>query len=300
MHSFPVSLALVSLFVPLLGLAGCGGAGSTAAPPSAQAGEKYPIVLRRELPPGKSYQLRVKDESTEHTVVSLQGKVVKDQTKTTLLSFVGSQQALSGGRDQPTDYVVEELTRTADGQKTALLPPGSKIAARPAGKEWQYTVEGQPAAEDVNNALQKLFGSSAGGPTDDDVFGSKQPRAVGESWSVDLTSFPADEKIELNPDGASGSTRFVTQRNVDGVACQELQADLSVPKVTLKGLPEGAKVLSVSLTGHFLGLYPVDTRLPSPSQGLAMDMKFKMEIASPQGPATVEASVHSDHTQNRN
>ena len=102
MHSYPVSLSLVALFVPLMGLAACGGASSTAASPSAQATDKYPIVLRRDLEPGKSYRLQIKDESKEHSVTSFAGKVVEDKNTTRLFSFVGSQKALSGKSTGPS------------------------------------------------------------------------------------------------------------------------------------------------------------------------------------------------------
>jgi len=299
MKSHSVSLSLVAICLPLLGLTACGGSGSAAASPDAEAGGKHAIVLRRELEPGKSHPLQVKDESSQHTVTSVAGKVAADVSTTTLLSFVGTERALSAGRDQPEEYVVEELTRTTDGKTVELLPKGAKLASKPDGKEWQYELEGKPVSEEVSDALHTLLGRTVGGPTDDEIFGTKQPRAVGESWNVDVNHLPPDEHIAFNPEGASGSMRFVGVRKVGETDCLDLQADLSVPSVSLKGLPEGAKVRSASMTGKFAGLFPADIKLASPSQSMVIDVKLQMEVAAPQGAVVVDMTVHNDHSQNR-
>jgi hypothetical protein len=193
MHSYRTPLAFVALLVSLSGFVACGSEHSTPVSP-ASANGKYPIALRRELEPGKSYHLRVKDESTEHMVTRVRGQV-NEETKTTVLSFVGAQQALAAGRDQPTDYVVEQLTRTQNGTESVLLPAGAKIACRADGKHWQYTVDGQLASEELANALKTLLGDSIGGPTDDEIFGTNQPRAIGESWPVDVSHLPGDDNV---------------------------------------------------------------------------------------------------------
>jgi len=284
-----------------MGLVACGGASSTAASPGAQASDKYPIVLHRDLEPGKSYRLQVKEESTEHSVTSIAGKVVDEKNTTTLFSFVGSEKTLSAGRDQPGEYVVEELTQTANGAQAALLPAGAKISANPVGKQWQYTVEGKPVSEQATKALEALLGSTVGGSDDDEViFGSKLPRAIGESWPVDVHHLPTDENIVYNPEGASGSTRLVGLRKLDGVDYLEIQGELSVPSVVLKGLPEGAKLVSGGVSGHFVGMVPADAKVPSSSLAFTIDVKLKMEAPSPRGPVTVDMTVHKDHSQKRN
>lgn len=294
MSSFSTSFALLLLF----GATACGGASATPAPSSTQATDKYEIVLRRDLEAGKSYRVSIKDDSQEHAVMRVQGKVVSDESKSTLLSFVGTQKLLSAGHDQPAEYVVEELTRTQAGQTVALLPAGSKIAATPVDKKWQYVVEGQAMSEELDEALHTLFGDEIGGPSDDDLFGSKVPRAIGESWNLDISLFQ-DESVKLHPEGATGSTRLLSLRKIDGVECLEIQADLSVPRVTLHGLPEGTKLLEGGMSGHFLGMFPTDRKRPSLSQGMSMDMKMKMEVQSPNGPVLAEMTRHDERTANR-
>ena len=293
-----MSMVRLLLGCLLIGLTACGGAGSGPTAASQKKDQKYPILLEREYEPGKEYRVRIKDGTTETAVMSSQGKLVNETKKLTLLSFVGTRKVLSAGKDQPSEYTVEELSLTTDGPAQVLLPPGTKLLASPVAGKWQYTVEGKPLGEGLDDALGTLLGDRVGGPGDDAIFGTKTPRAVGERWDIDMTKLPDDE-LNFDPAGASGSTRVVALRSVDGVECLEIEAQMSIPKVQLKGLPAEAKFLGASTAARFLGLFPTDTKLPSLSQGMSMDMSFQMEVMSPHGPVQVDAKTLGERTVNR-
>jgi hypothetical protein len=299
LYGFGPAGAALSL-VGLVGLVGCGA--PTAGAVSGAANEttkKYPIQLEREYEPGKQYRVRVKDESNETMVMSNQGQVLNEEKKHEILSFAGTRKTLSPGDDPPTEYVVEELLQSLNGQSQALLPPGTRVMATARDEKWHYTVDGQPVGEVVAGALSDLLGASAGGPGDDQIFGSTTPRAVGERWEVDVANLPEEDEITFDPQGASGFTRVVALRQLDGVECLEIEAQLSLPKVSFKGLPADAKFLGASMTGNFLGLFPTDARLPSISKGMTTDMTAKMEVMSPQGPVMVDMKMHGEKTTNR-
>src|SRR5689334_9272569 len=120
MHRFSVSVIALALSAPLFGLPACSPSSA-----SAPEGGKYRILLERSLELGKQYHLEIKDSSKD--IVLAAGTVVPDQTKTVLLSFVGLQQAQGVGDHQPTEYVVQEMTKTLNGQQLVLLPAGAKI-----------------------------------------------------------------------------------------------------------------------------------------------------------------------------
>jgi hypothetical protein len=292
-----MSLARLLCCVSLTGLTACGGSGSGPAG-AGQKDQKYAILLEREYQPGQEYRVRIQDNTTETAVLSSQGKVVSDTKKLRGLSFSGTRKVLSAGKDQPSEYVIEELSQNKEGQSQVLLPPGTRLQASPVGGKWQYTVDGKPLGEELDDALGTLLGDRTGGPGDDAIFGTKAPRAVGERWSVDMSKLPDDE-ISFDPKAATGSTRVVALRSVEGVECLEIEAEMAIPQLDLKGLPEGAKLLGASMSGRFLGLFPTDTKLPSLSQGMATDMTFKMEVMSPQGPVQVDAKSQTDRTVNR-
>ena len=256
-------------------------------------------MFERAYEPGKEYRLRLKDESNEREVMRSNGQIVKEEDKTKVLSFVGTRKVLSAGEDQPSEYLVEELTQTLNGQASVVLPPGTKILASPAGKEWRYTVEQQPLPKEVDELVGSLFGRTIGGPGDDDIFGTKEPRAVGEQWPVDPARLPADDDIVFDVSKASGSTRVVSLRTVEGVECLEIEAKLSIPKLTLKGFPAEAKMLEATMSGSFLGLFPTDEKRLSLSQGMSLDMAMKMEIMSPSGPIVADMTMHNENTVSR-
>jgi hypothetical protein len=77
-----------------------------------------------------------------------------------------------------------------------------------------------------------------------------------------------------------------------------LAADVAVPSVRLKSLPE-AKVRSAGMSAHFVGAFPIDTKLPSPKQSFSLDLKLELDVASPEGTAAVDMTMRSEHSQSR-
>ena len=301
MYRVSSSNAALGLLLPHLFLIACGG---TPRGPVAgeEAGRKYPIVLNRDEEPGKAYHVRLEEESTKTLVARLQERIVKEENETETFTFVGTRKKLSAGKRQPTEYVVEALTRTSGSQKEALLPAGTTIRATHSAGAWHYTVDGQPLPEDIHAILSSLMGGKTSDDekgTDDAIFGSKEPRAVGERWSVNVAELPVEEEFELDPEGASGSTRVAALRNVDGTECLEIEAELSFPKVRFKALSADAKVHSSAMSARFLGLYPTDTRLPSLSTGMSFELVVSMDVATPQGPVRMDMTAQTAQTTNR-
>lgn len=292
--------SVLGLLLALASPIGCGG--SAAGPGKAavasapeQAGRKYQILLKRQDEPGKQYPTQATDSTISKMVATRQGKLLKEEQERNVLSFSGTRKALAAGVNQPMEYVVQLLSFESDGQKKSLLPAGTKVLRTPVAQQWGYESDGQPVSEEVGVAFSSLFGSVIKATTDDDVFGTKEPRAVGESWSIDLSKL-ADEELAFEPDGASGTTRLVAVRNVGGIECLEIEAELSIPKARLKDAPEGAKMLATKLEGRFYGSFPTDTKLPVLQSGMVMDIDFKMEVPSEQGPIQMDATTRSEQS----
>lgn len=301
MYRVSSSAAVLGLLLPHLFLISCGGTprGPIAAE---EVGTKYPISLNRDEEPGKVYHVRLREESTKTLVARSQGRIVKEENENQTFTFVGTRKKLSAGKRQPTEYVVEELTRTSGSQKDVLLPPGTTIRATHSEAAWRYTVDGQPTPESIHEILSSLMGGKTSDDekgTDDAIFGSKEPRAVGERWSVNVAALPVEEEFEVDLEGASGSTRVAALRNVDGIECLEIEAELSCPKLHLKTMPADANVHSAAMSAQFLGLFPTDTRLPSLSTGMTFELVVSMDVATPQGPVRMDMTAQTAQTTNR-
>jgi hypothetical protein len=279
---------------------GGGGASSTAADaPTEQGVKKYPIVLERSYAPNVKYPVELTHSTTERAVMSAGGAVVGDQTKTKLMSFVGTRTSLAEGKHAPGEFEVTEISIIENGEARLNLPKGTKISRSVEDDSWQYSVDGEPVPEEVAKAFSSLFGGKVNGPGDDDVFGSSVPRAIGERWDIDPTKLPSDEDATLDPEGATGFTKLVGVRDVDGVECLEVEAEVSVPHVTLNNLPPGSKLHGASFTGSFTGLFPTDDSLPSLAQTMAFDMKMQMEVESPKGPVQLDMHMQAEEAMKR-
>ncbi|HEV8245832.1 MAG TPA: hypothetical protein VGP93_08685 [Polyangiaceae bacterium] len=293
----PIAIPLLSL--ALATLTDCSRRALGPAKSGEEAGAKYPIVLERELEPGKEYRVRVQVESTTTRVARSKSKVVKEEKDTKVLTFAGTHRALAAGKNQRAEYVVDELSVVRGGQTQTLLPQRTTILASPVGDSWRYTVDGQPVAEDVHEALASLLGDKTNGPSNDALLGSKAPRAVGERWSVDIIDVPDDYEFAIEREGASGSTRVVALRNVDGVGCLEIAGELSYPKVELKSMPADTKIINAGLSVIFLGLFPTNTKLPPRRTRTIVDLAFTMDGSLPEGPVKWDIVTHSEETTNR-
>lgn len=292
MHRFSVSLVTLALSAASFGVSACSPSSA-----NAPAGGKYRILLERSLELGKQYRVEIKDSSKD--IVLAAGTIVPDQTKTVLLSFVGLQRAQGVGDHQPSEYLVQEMTKTLNGQQLVLLPAGTKIVATPGKDKWSYTVNGKVPAKELDAELRHLFGNQISKASDDAIFGSKMPRAIGESWSVDVSAMPPDDSVTFDAQAASGTTRLVQVRTVGNVECLEVQAELTIPGVQIKGLPAGTQMLSSEMKAYFTGMFPTDHKLPSASQSQEMDMTVKMQVPSPNGIVPVDMEMHTEHSVTR-
>jgi hypothetical protein len=276
---------------------GCGSAETTVAAPKKQA--KYPIQLERDLKPGVAYRVRIEEDTTEHATFTLGGKVVKQDEKTSVLRFVGTRKVLGSGKRPPSEYVVEELTINLGGKAEPILPEGTRIVATPVADQWQYRVDDKPVSEEVDKHLGTLFGRNVSSTSDDDLFGSKVPRAVGESWPAELSKLSADEEIVFEPQDGSGAVRLVAVRTVDGVECLEVEGSLKIKKLSTPGMPADAKVHRAALNGRFLGLFPTALSEPALNTSMEGEMTMQFEVASPKGPVLVDMEMTSRKMRNR-
>lgn len=283
-----VALACTLSFCPA-----CASTGGEAASSAQAPDQKFPIRFEREFEPGKIYKVELLNEERQRMLFSFDEKLVEEQVEHKVLHFWGTQQALAAGRHQPTQYVVEEFTLSEPGKKSELLPSGARIVSRIVGEHWRYEVDGRAPDAELDGHLGSLFGRELSASGDDEVFGSKIPRAVGESWPADVSHLPQSAEISMHAEGASGSVRLAKLRVVDGVQCLQMQADLRVPEVTVRTLAQEATVLRSQLEGKFEGVFPVDIGLPPVNSSMEMQLDVQMQVQAERGPLTLDLTLTS-------
>jgi hypothetical protein len=90
----------------------------------------------------------------------------------------------SSGRATKESHIIAKMNRIKGTAKEVLLTGGTKVVASVKGKEEVYEIDGKPASRELAEALGHVISLSDGGATDDDIFGTKERKKVGDSWSI--------------------------------------------------------------------------------------------------------------------
>jgi hypothetical protein len=154
------------------------------------------------------------------------------------------------------------LVLKSNGKESEPLAKGTRVLATAGEKGTVFEVDGKPVGKDVDQGLS-LFLSLDGNskrPTDDEMFGSKIRRRVGEHWPVNSQSLAASLRVRgmdiRNEDVAGTITLKEVVKDGRGISL------LLAMKIDMRNLKmPGAAGLSIeNASGTVAGsvLMPVD------------------------------------------
>ena len=253
-------LALASLFL-LPGL------------PLLAAEDDYVIRLTRPTRVGDRYRLDAKGTTSEHEKISMGGQVQnEDKDLSVHLLAVATVLAVdSSASATKTEYVIESCQRMSGGKTEDVLGAGHKVVVEADQQgDTTYTVDGDAALEDVQKTLSVVLSAHRpNSPSDDDIFGTRERKRVGDSWSINSTAAAADltkAGLTVSPEAFTGTVSLDGVRTVGSIKALELSARLKAEGMTMstESLPEWLKVEKSSLTGEMSALVPADPEAPNP------------------------------------
>lgn len=274
-------------------------AASSAPSAAAPTGKTYAIHFGHDRHPGDSVHLVADDENEEHTTAQLEGATAKDTKKNVHVHFDGTDlvEALQpdGHSVLREALTVGELWETKDGgPQDALARAGARIELTRAAKkaDAKVTVEGRAASKMVRDALDALSSlKTHTGPSDNDIFGTTAPQAVGAEWPANVALAEADlaaRGIVVAPGSLQGSSKLVSVSSDGGVDCLEIESHVRVGSLrSLKDLPPGSTVEDASIDVVFHTSLPVDASRVEPRSDMRLTMKGTFEVPSPKGKVRV-------------
>jgi len=203
---------------------------------SALYGQRFPIHFETPFHVGEHYMVTT-SASRLDTRSSQAGAI---QTIEYRLDFRGSAEVLLlNERKIPNRIVftVERFTKTQDGMTADLLKSGSVMTEdyrhQPPISLKDGTIEGT-----VLEAFQ-LIGSASTSPlgesTDDKIFGTREPKSIGDSWPINIRMAAAslkDTGIVVSPDHLSGTVSLVGRERIAGIDCLSLQAEVRADAIS--------------------------------------------------------------------
>ena len=291
------ALALVALFV-------------AAAARPAIAADDYTVVFDRPYKVGDAYHVEATSTDRQDRTVQIPDMPAQSETvkkKTTLAGDVKVLAVTEKGRPTKLTLTIANLEISeGDGPASKPLKPGQVLVLTRNGDEKVAALEGggdlPPAVAAAVNEL--VSAADPQSPTEDESFGTKDRKKVGDEWDVNAESLRASslkQGIPVAKDGVRGKVKLVEVRREGGV--ESGVYDLNVTAVGEKGgkmpkLPPGFAIdeLTLKVTGHKVA--PLDPALHTTAETLDVAMNLKVAGAVPNAglvTITVKAAGTKEH-----
>jgi hypothetical protein len=281
----------ILISICLLACAACGSEATTAPAASVTTpgtSRAYEIVIHRPLKAGDRFHVvveareQIDGAETSSTVEQARVKNIAKNLQLLLVGMLTIREVDAEGRAQSAVLQVEDFKSTDTGN--ALLPAGAKIDAVRGAGDFALMVDDEPRP-DLLRPLQLAFPlHRPGSPLGDELFGSKVPRQIGDTWAFSKSNVARrmeEDGYVVRETGITGDTRLTGTTVVDGAECLELSAKMHADQATVGEQLEYLGVGSGKLDVTLKFVVPTDKSLP-----------LAMEEASGQG--KFEASVEGD------
>jgi hypothetical protein len=228
-------------------------------------GEDFEIRIVRQMKVGERVEVNGSAQVSEHAVTSAMGNVVQENKKEFEAEFVGVLEAL-GVNDEKNvikyRITVNRCLMTPKGaeEPEELLASGTEVVAELVEKEESYTVDGEDVSPQAKKVLGLFVDFRKQTIDEDETFGTKERKKVGDSWPIDAekTARSAkDDDIEVEAADIEGSTTVVDRLDVDGVPCLEMRTLLKIKKIA-PPLPPSLKIEKSGIEADFQAHFPVD------------------------------------------
>jgi hypothetical protein len=168
------------------------------------------------------------------------------------------------GESLDLELTVESLVmQTAQGRHELLA--GGKVVSVARGKDAVHYASPASLPPEAEKALDEVFSPHSSEVTDDDIFGIREPQALGAVWPVNA-ALAAKElgafHLQIPPDGVSGDTHLVALAQVSGTTCLDVAGELFLRDVRHTGPDGGPPTEVYEVVTRHRHLLPLDPSLP--------------------------------------
>ncbi len=282
-------------------------AGLVLATTAATAQSPHTIRLTRPVAVGHSFHLRATG-STDITTTMVTGeRTAKPATVKLAATFDGVGRVIKVddvGRPIGIAYTINECKMKQHGYTSTVIRPGETLIARQGRTQTKFFVKKKRFTELEQQALETVVGMDVYLLTKDDMFGSVQPRNVGEQWLINSEAvameFQRYTPQTVEPGDIIGSTTLVELMDFQGQRCQVLRTEFTSSGALpgFEEMPRGTRLKSADIKATTYDLLPVDMQLPRSADKIRVEMDIV--FAGMMGGKSVEGRtkgvIESEHT----
>jgi hypothetical protein len=258
---------------------------------SLSAAQTYTVRFERPCKKGERYRISGSASSSKKRTFTVEGRVITE-TEGFTAEFGADETAVELGSDGK--LIKETLTINycrvhKDGNTRQPFPKGTVVVAAVENSQKVFRVGGQPVDKQFDELLETMtdISSSKGGPSEDEIFGTPEPRKVGDSWSVNtaaaIKSLYEDAKIVASQDDTHGVVTIEKKITCGGEDCLLISGRLDSDLITIE--MDELKVDSGESHFRFSEAYPVDIVHRPMDRIYEMQMRLNGRVRpDPKGP----------------
>lgn len=263
--------------IPTLRLAACLGFFAVQLPAFAASATDYPIQLVRKSVVGERYVVTIHGTQEQTMTRTVNGNPVPGQDGLVIANLEATGEVLAltpSGHEAKVKLTVQKFSRTEAGRSGEVLAPGTELIVERKGAKTEYLLGGKPVTPELAATLE-LVGVELGNDdsaNDDQVFGTKERKKPGDSWSVNAAAAAADISkmgLAVEPANMTGSTTLAEVVKTGSQEQLRIQGALAIKNVSIP-LPPGIAVKSSDMNVTYTGLFPVDLGQRVSQSGLSM------------------------------
>ncbi|GAB4139695.1 MAG: hypothetical protein Tsb009_08760 [Planctomycetaceae bacterium] len=222
-----------------------------------QAG--YRIQLFRPAKPGDVYRLVATETKKQLMVISRDGKIQSTKSENLVTKFEGDVTILKVDEKGNTTSKMVVVESFVDGKNNPILKKGAVIIADTIDGKTVYRLKEGQISQQARERLSNIIRTkSKNKRNDDETFGSKSLRRIGEEWPVQKAAIASELKVD--PQFVTGTVQLGKRHKIRNVDCLKINAQVKIKsfpeiqKFTQRGYRVVSPVIVVKLSGDF----PVD------------------------------------------
>jgi len=258
--------------------------------------QDYEIKLTRPMKVGAEYHIAAVGHSSMKSTIKVNGKVVEEQSKNFSVDFESDDKALEvdkNGEPSKVSLTVDKCILKQGGAEKPLLAKGAVVSASAKDDKKVFEIAGQPVDAETAEALDLVVGLGRNRASDDEIFGTKERKKVGDRWAMnaELAAKELQDVMKgstVKKEDVAGTVTLDKVVKVGTTDCLQISAEMTVNNVTMPDM----EVAQMKVQAHFSGLFPIDLSkdIMEESGSLTMSITAKAK-PDPDGPEMVIESV---------
>jgi hypothetical protein len=221
--------------------------------------------------------------SRRTTVVVEGDRIVRreaDDREVDLEAIVDVLRVDAAGMPVNVAYTIEHLIVQTPAGRTEVLPGGWVVESEP-GRDAPTFRSAEPLPVEARRALDDVLSPLSSGSTDDQVFGTTEPRAVGAIWPVNA-ALTARElgamHLDVPAESVRGQSQLVGRVEVGGKVCLDVAGELSIRDTRMIDVP-GARTDAAELRSTYRTRIPVDAGSAEVDSSLRVELDVTALVA---------------------